>query len=242
MRSAPAEAAGAAALAVAEQQQQRRRGNGGGARVGLCLLCGLPAAGKSSLARALSRRLPQSPGWACALLTYDELIPPEAFRPRAPGAGPHEPSPLVSAAALIGRRGAPVLRHWVWPQLPGNGTRRPRGGAGPGPLRAGMRGRDLSPLSLSLHSCPAGSGAAESCCSAWRDSCGRCSPGRRCPAPRSPAGSASWAAAAGRGCCPPRRVTPEPPPGRFSSCWMTTSITRACATRCTSWPANVIIP
>ncbi|NXP95994.1 PSTK kinase, partial [Passerina amoena] len=57
------------------------RGSGGGARVGLCLLCGLPAAGKSTLGRALSRRLPQRPGWACALLAYDELIPPaEAFR------------------------------------------------------------------------------------------------------------------------------------------------------------------
>lgn len=107
MRKAPAEAAGAAGLAAAEEQQQQR-GSGGGARVGLCLLCGLPAAGKSTLARALSRRLPQRPGWACALLTYDELIPPEAFLPRAPGAGPHEPSPLVSAAALIGRAGAPV--------------------------------------------------------------------------------------------------------------------------------------
>ncbi|NWS96187.1 PSTK kinase, partial [Mionectes macconnelli] len=65
--------------------------------VGLCLLCGLPAAGKSSLARALRRRLRQRPGWACALLHYDELIPPEVFRPRAPGAGPPEPLPLVSA-------------------------------------------------------------------------------------------------------------------------------------------------
>ncbi|RMC11293.1 hypothetical protein DUI87_11412 [Hirundo rustica rustica] len=133
MRTAPAEAAGAAALAAAEQQQ-RRRGSGCGARVGLCLLCGLPAAGKSTLARALSRRLPRSPGWACALLAYDELIPPEAFRPRAPGAGPHEPSPLVSAAALIGRSGALLLRHWVRPRLPGNETRlglagSPHGGA-----------------------------------------------------------------------------------------------------------------
>ncbi|NXS19029.1 PSTK kinase, partial [Mystacornis crossleyi] len=62
----------------------------------LCLLCGLPAAGKSSLARALRRRLPQRPGWACALLAYDELIPPEAFCPRpAPGAGPQQPGPLL---------------------------------------------------------------------------------------------------------------------------------------------------
>ncbi|NWY44786.1 PSTK kinase, partial [Sylvia atricapilla] len=82
-------------LAAAAEQQQQQRGSGGGARVGLCLLCGLPAAGKSTLARALSRRLSQHQGWTCALLTYDELIPPEAFLPRAPGAGPHEPSPLL---------------------------------------------------------------------------------------------------------------------------------------------------
>ncbi|NXN74000.1 PSTK kinase, partial [Himantopus himantopus] len=49
---------------------------------------GLPAAGKSTLARALRRRLPRRPGWACALLSYDELIPPEAFGPSEPGAGP----------------------------------------------------------------------------------------------------------------------------------------------------------
>ncbi|XP_021382065.2 L-seryl-tRNA(Sec) kinase [Lonchura striata] len=91
MRTAPAEAAGPAALAA----EQRERRASGGARVGLCLLCGLPAAGKSTLARGLLRRLPQRPGWACALLAYDELIPPEAFRPRAPGAGPQEPSPLL---------------------------------------------------------------------------------------------------------------------------------------------------
>uniref|UniRef100_A0A8C3N8K9 Uncharacterized protein n=1 Tax=Geospiza parvula TaxID=87175 RepID=A0A8C3N8K9_GEOPR len=87
MRTKPAEAAAPAALA-AEQQRQHRE-SGGGARVGLCLLCGLPAAGKSTLGRALSRRLPQWPGWACALLAYDELIPPEAFRtspsPSLPG-------------------------------------------------------------------------------------------------------------------------------------------------------------
>ncbi|NXR09238.1 PSTK kinase, partial [Semnornis frantzii] len=59
-------------------------------RVGLCVLCGLPAAGKSTLARALHRQLPQHAGWACALFSYDELIPPEAFGPCAPEAGPEE--------------------------------------------------------------------------------------------------------------------------------------------------------
>ncbi|XP_055576081.1 L-seryl-tRNA(Sec) kinase [Falco biarmicus] len=76
-----------AALAAAAE----RRGGGGRARVGLCVLGGLPAAGKSTLGRALRRRLPQRRGWACALLAYDELIPPEAFRPREPGAGPLPP-------------------------------------------------------------------------------------------------------------------------------------------------------
>ncbi|XP_027582248.1 L-seryl-tRNA(Sec) kinase [Pipra filicauda] len=92
---APAGAGAEAAALAAEQQQQQGSGSGGGARVGLCLLCGLPAAGKSSLARALCRRLRQRPDWACALLHYDELIPDEAFRARAPGAGPREPLPLV---------------------------------------------------------------------------------------------------------------------------------------------------
>ncbi|XP_074963585.1 L-seryl-tRNA(Sec) kinase isoform X1 [Phalacrocorax aristotelis] len=72
-----------AALAAAEE----RRGGGCG-RVGLCVLSGLPAAGKSTLARALRQRLPQCSGWACALLSYDELIPPQAFDPREAGAGP----------------------------------------------------------------------------------------------------------------------------------------------------------
>ncbi|XP_030132439.4 L-seryl-tRNA(Sec) kinase isoform X2 [Taeniopygia guttata] len=94
MRTVPAEEAGPAALAAAAEQQRERRASGG-AGVALCLLCGLPAAGKSTLARGLLGRLPQRPGWACALLAYDELIPPEAFRPRAPGAGPQEPSPLL---------------------------------------------------------------------------------------------------------------------------------------------------
>ncbi|NXO61072.1 PSTK kinase, partial [Aramus guarauna] len=47
-------------LAAAEKE----RGGAGRTRVGLCVLCGLPAAGKSTLARALRRRLPHRPGWA----------------------------------------------------------------------------------------------------------------------------------------------------------------------------------
>ncbi|XP_054687132.1 L-seryl-tRNA(Sec) kinase [Grus americana] len=86
----PGAAAGLlAAMAAAAAEE---RGGAGRTRVGLCVLCGLPAAGKSTLARALRRRLPHRPGWACALLTYDELIPPEAFDPREPGAEPSLPA------------------------------------------------------------------------------------------------------------------------------------------------------
>ncbi|XP_051472664.1 L-seryl-tRNA(Sec) kinase [Apus apus] len=78
--AALAEAAGAAA------------GGEGRARVGLCLLCGLPAAGKTSLARGLCRRLPRRAGWTCARLAYDQLIPAEACAPRPAGPLPLLPS------------------------------------------------------------------------------------------------------------------------------------------------------
>ncbi|NWI99346.1 PSTK kinase, partial [Crypturellus undulatus] len=65
-------------------------------RAGLCVLCGLPAAGKSSLARGLRLRLPRRRRWDCALLAYDELILPEAFAPAAPGAAPSGRDPLPS--------------------------------------------------------------------------------------------------------------------------------------------------
>nr|XP_056706453.1 L-seryl-tRNA(Sec) kinase [Euleptes europaea] len=47
--------------------------------MGLCVFCGLPAAGKTTLARALSESLKQQKGWRCVHLTYDDLTPPEAF-------------------------------------------------------------------------------------------------------------------------------------------------------------------
>ncbi|XP_071605740.1 LOW QUALITY PROTEIN: L-seryl-tRNA(Sec) kinase [Heliangelus exortis] len=99
MRTTASTAEAAAAAAARSEPRWRRRGASGGggrARVGLCLLCGLPAAGKSTLAGGLTRRLPQRPGWACALLSWDRLLPPEACGPRDTGAGPPGPSPLFS--------------------------------------------------------------------------------------------------------------------------------------------------
>ncbi|XP_036121297.1 L-seryl-tRNA(Sec) kinase [Molossus molossus] len=41
----------------------------------LCVLCGLPAAGKSTFARALSHRLRQERGWAVGVVAYDDVMP-----------------------------------------------------------------------------------------------------------------------------------------------------------------------
>lgn len=45
----------------------------------LCVLCGLPATGKSTLARELVGAAEQR-GWRAAAVPYDDLIPEEAFR------------------------------------------------------------------------------------------------------------------------------------------------------------------
>lgn len=47
----------------------------------LCVLCGLPAAGKSTLARALSRTLRQERGWAVGVVAYDDVMPDAALEP-----------------------------------------------------------------------------------------------------------------------------------------------------------------
>ncbi|MEJ1273745.1 phosphoseryl-tRNA kinase [Cricetulus griseus] len=45
-------------------------------KLGLCVLCGLPAAGKSTFARALALRLRQERDWAVGVLSYDDVLPP----------------------------------------------------------------------------------------------------------------------------------------------------------------------
>lgn len=44
----------------------------------LCVLCGLPGAGKSTLARTLSSYT-QNKGWGIFILSYDDIIPDDAF-------------------------------------------------------------------------------------------------------------------------------------------------------------------
>ncbi|KAL6081389.1 hypothetical protein STEG23_011994 [Scotinomys teguina] len=44
-------------------------------KLGLCVLCGLPAAGKSTFARALALRLRQERDWAVGVLSYDDVLP-----------------------------------------------------------------------------------------------------------------------------------------------------------------------
>lgn len=48
----------------------------------VCVLCGLPAAGKSTLARSVCG-VSAERGWRCAVLPYDELIPEGAFHAKA---------------------------------------------------------------------------------------------------------------------------------------------------------------
>ncbi|XP_078142872.1 L-seryl-tRNA(Sec) kinase-like isoform X2 [Centroberyx gerrardi] len=45
----------------------------------LCVLCGLPAAGKSTLARTVSKLAAQQ-GWRSTVVPYDDLIPDHAFQ------------------------------------------------------------------------------------------------------------------------------------------------------------------
>ncbi|KAM6964040.1 L-seryl-tRNA(Sec) kinase [Tautogolabrus adspersus] len=53
----------------------------GWAPVCLCVLCGLPAAGKSTLARRLPSTAAQH-GWRACVVPYDDLIPKHAFQNR----------------------------------------------------------------------------------------------------------------------------------------------------------------
>lgn len=51
----------------------------GRAPVCLCVLCGLPAAGKSTLARKVLSAAAEH-GWRASVVPYDDLIPEQAFQ------------------------------------------------------------------------------------------------------------------------------------------------------------------
>ncbi|XP_062436106.1 L-seryl-tRNA(Sec) kinase isoform X2 [Rhea pennata] len=95
-------------------------------RVGLCVLCGLPAAGKSTLARALRHRLPRRQRWDCALLPYDDLIPPQAFGPAAAEAGPAAQAPLLSRWKLYRHELLQYLEHFLEALINGDRLPAPR--------------------------------------------------------------------------------------------------------------------
>uniref|UniRef100_A0A4X2LHE4 Phosphoseryl-tRNA kinase n=1 Tax=Vombatus ursinus TaxID=29139 RepID=A0A4X2LHE4_VOMUR len=54
-------------------------GSGGPIQLGFCVLCGLPGAGKSSLARSLSDQLRRKQGWVVVVITYDDILPDAIF-------------------------------------------------------------------------------------------------------------------------------------------------------------------
>lgn len=54
-------------------------GGEGRAPACLCVLCGLPAAGKSTLARKVLSTAAQH-GWRATVVSYDDLIPEHAFQ------------------------------------------------------------------------------------------------------------------------------------------------------------------
>ncbi|XP_023564887.1 L-seryl-tRNA(Sec) kinase [Octodon degus] len=57
-------------------------------QLGLCVLCGLPAAGKSTFARVLGRWLRRERGWAVGVLSYDDILPDAPLDGVDAGAGP----------------------------------------------------------------------------------------------------------------------------------------------------------
>ncbi|KAK2099117.1 hypothetical protein P7K49_024568, partial [Saguinus oedipus] len=72
--------AGSSRLPGSMKTAENNRGtdSDGPRKRGLCVLCGLPAAGKSTFARALAHRLRQEQGWAVGVVAYDDVMP-DAF-------------------------------------------------------------------------------------------------------------------------------------------------------------------
>ncbi|XP_062832108.1 L-seryl-tRNA(Sec) kinase [Anolis carolinensis] len=84
--------------------------NGRFPQLGLCLLCGLPAAGKTTTAQVLSQSVRKHKGWQCVLLTYDDLIPMEAFIQME---GPEEQQSLMGSWRLYRQELLLCLEHFL---------------------------------------------------------------------------------------------------------------------------------
>ncbi|XP_029416579.1 L-seryl-tRNA(Sec) kinase isoform X2 [Nannospalax galili] len=98
----------AASAEVAGREQPRK--------LGLCVLCGLPAAGKSTFARALGRQLRRERGWTVGVLSYDDVLP-DVLRDRVDARQPGSTG-QVGARPTVTRppRGRGVLRGLLPPQ------------------------------------------------------------------------------------------------------------------------------
>ncbi|XP_020664408.3 L-seryl-tRNA(Sec) kinase [Pogona vitticeps] len=91
------------------QQEQKDKDH----QMGLCLLCGLPAAGKTTVAQALSHSLRKCKGWQCVLLSYDDLIPVEAFSQTEDTLEPEAQQPLISRWRLHRHELLLYLEHFL---------------------------------------------------------------------------------------------------------------------------------
>lgn len=108
-----------------EAGEDARAARGEGPRpLALCVLCGLPAAGKSTLARALAHRLRRERRWAVGVVAYDDVMP-DAFLAAA------DAQPLVSprGGGASGAAAVPGLDHRGGRRSPGRGRGWARGPA-----------------------------------------------------------------------------------------------------------------
>lgn len=86
-------------------------------KLGLCVLCGLPAAGKSTFARVLGHWLRRERGWAVGVLSYDDILPDTLLD--GAGAGPQvSPGERVRRGEELGGGGA-----WDPPSPPPSAAR-----------------------------------------------------------------------------------------------------------------------
>lgn len=109
-------------------EDARGEGSTGPQKLGLCVLCGLPAAGKSTFARALSHRLQQERGWAVCVVAYDDVMPDALLREASArplvskeGAGPRLKA-QKEMYTLCSRLGVTCYERWNPGTTPGRNS------------------------------------------------------------------------------------------------------------------------